>query len=407
MKRIILALVLLPSLLYFAPTGAQAQRKLLILGSSTSRCAFGITWPDSCYVNRVQRYYADRGFPITIDNRAQAGEDVYRGMPADYIPPPGRRTPYADTNITAGLQANPDVVLINYPSNGYDSFSVAEVMACFRIIRNAAVAAGKPCYITTTQPRQAELFSTSRVRKVMAEIKDSVLAQFGPFAVNFWDGIVNPVDTTILPQYNADNTHFTNAGNAILAQRVIEKNIFNVVLPVRIVNFTGNSLPDGVQLKWTVADEKSMKSYQLQKSTDGRVFRTIFNVAADNNDKQHDYIFTDRANLGRSAFYRLAITGSDNFINTSAVVEVRGKNAPDKIYVAGSATLVAEINFSKLQSVTIGIYNAGGQLLSSSNHNVIAGNNRLNISIGQLQKGLYYLKVIGAGVDNRARSFTK
>jgi hypothetical protein len=162
-----------------------------------------------------------------------------------------------------------------------------------------------------------------------------------------------------------------------------------------------------VELKWTVAEEKNIRNYQLQKSTDGRTFNRIFDLAADNTDKQHDYVFTDRANPGRSAFYRLAITGSDNFISTSAVVEIKAKDALDKIYVANSSTLVAEIKFERAQSVTLGIFNANGQLLSSTRQAVGAGNNRLSIGIGGLQKGLYFLKVMGDGVDNKARSFSK
>lgn len=408
MKRILLVLVLVPSLILFAGNSASAQRKLLILGSSTSNCSFGISVKDSCYVRRIQKYYADRGAPITVDNRSVAGDDVYRGMPSNYVPPLYRRMPYADTNITAGLQGNPDVVLINYPSNGYDSFTVREVMFCLRTIRDAANAAGKPCYITTTQPRNDPfLFRTSAVRRKMADIKDSILVQFGQFAVNFWDGFVNPADTTILPQYNGDGTHLNDAGHAIFAQRVLAKNMFNLVLPVKVLSFTGNNVSDGVELKWTVADEKNIRNYQVQKSTDGQVYTKVYEVLAENSDKQHDYSFVDHANMGKSAFYRLAIVGTDNFVSNSAIVEIKGKEALDRVFVAGSSTLIAEIKSEKAQPVRLGIFNSNGQLVLESSRSLVAGANRLSVGIQGLQKGLYFLRVLGEGIDMKARSFSK
>src|ERR1700712_3512436 len=92
------------------------QKKLLILGSSTSTCYFGPSSVDSCYVTRLQRYYQSIGSPFTLDNRAVAGDNVYQGMPLTYTPPPGRNSPRPYDNITEGLSGNPDVVLINYPS---------------------------------------------------------------------------------------------------------------------------------------------------------------------------------------------------------------------------------------------------------------------------------------------------
>lgn len=204
-----------------------AQKKLVILGSSTSACA-GPSIPDSCYVARLQQYYGSLGIPIAITNLAVGGATVYRAMPSSYVAPMNRETPDISHNITAALATNPDVILVNFPSNGYDIFSVAEVMFCLRTIKQVANSSGKPCYLTTTQPRsEPSSFSTSETRRKMAEIKEGVLNEFGSFGINFWDGIVNPADSTILPVYNSgDGIHLNNAAHGILAQRVEQKNIF-------------------------------------------------------------------------------------------------------------------------------------------------------------------------------------
>lgn len=412
MNRILLLILLVPSAILFCCQQAPAQRKLLILGSSTSNCSFGITSPDSCYVYRIQKYYKDHGFPIQVANRSRAGDDVYYGMPTGYVPPVNRHRPDLDTNITSGLrEENPDVVLVNYPSNGYDSFTVGEVMFCLRTIKQTANAAGKPCFITTTQPRSTpELFLTSKVKRVMAQIKDSVLAEFGFYAINFWDDLVSQVDTTILLQYNdGDLTHPNNAGHALLAKRVINANMFNIALPLHLVNFSSKQSGNGITIEWTVEAEKDIRSYQLEKSSDGRTFSKVYKVAALNTSKSHSYSFNDQSNTGSVAYYRLGSAGKDNFINYSQTIEVKGagREATEKIYLSNNSTLVAKLNSDKNKQVKLGIFSATGQRVMEKTRSLSGGTNNLSIDITDLKAGLYFLKVYGQGVDAKARPFSK
>ena len=244
MKRIYACCMLLAAC--FAGTGAEAQKKLLILGSSTSAC-YNLS-ADSCYVGRLQRYYQSAGSPVVIDNRAVAGDNCYQGMPMNFTPPAGRSTPRPYNNITEGLQGNPDVVLVNYPSNGYDEYSVQEVMNCLRTIRQTAIAAGKPCYITTTQPRSDPAsYQTAEVQQKMRAIKESILSEFGAYAINFWDGVVNDAGTALRDSYNSgDGIHLNSAGHSILFNRVVEKNIFGQAggLTYRYYEGNWNALPD-------------------------------------------------------------------------------------------------------------------------------------------------------------------
>lgn len=412
MKRLMNLVLVVPVMILFSCQQVPAQRKLLILGSSTSNCSFGITSPDSCYVNRLKKYYADRGLPIQIANRSRAGDNVYYGMPTGYIPPIHRNYPDMGYNITNNLRdQNPDVVLINYPSNGYDSFTVTEVMFCLRTIRQTVNAAGKPCYITTTQPRFGPAtFLNSRVRRVMAEIKDSVLAEFGTFAINFWDDLVNPLDTTILRQYNdGDSTHPNNAGHALLAKRVINANIFNFTLPVHLISFSSERIDNSVKIDWTVEGEKEIKSYQLEKSEDGRTFAKVYEVPALNVAKAHDYSFKDFSNPGNTAYYRLGMVGINNFINFSKTIEVKAAvNDPsEKVYLPNNSTLVARLNSDKFKTVKVGIFSTSGQMMMESTRNLSVGVNKVSIGILGLKTGLYFLRVYGKGVEGRTWSFSK
>ena len=296
------SLVLVTAFLCFYVT-SYSQKKLLVLGSSTSSCYWGPSRYDSCYLARLQRHYQQIGSPILLDNRAVAGDNPYHGMPTTYVPPAGRNAPRPESNITDGLKANPDIVLVNYPSNGYDYFTVDEVMFCLRTIKQTANNSGKPCYITTTQPRNdPESFRTPTVRRRMVEIRTRVLAEFGEFAINFWDDIVNPSDTSIQSIYNADGTHLNDRGHRVLFNKVLEKNIFGQAVPditppsapsnLRVVSTSRNA----VQLAWeSSTDNVGVSGYEIYVNNVRQYTTSATGITVPNLSVNTSYTFTAKA----------------------------------------------------------------------------------------------------------------
>jgi hypothetical protein len=125
-------------------------------------------------------------------------------------------------------------------------------MSSLQTIFDSATARGNRCFISTTQPRNDAAFNISSVKKKLADIKDSIINRFDQYAINFWDGMFDPADTTILTKYSSgDLIHFNNAGHRVLFERVVAKNIFG--LPVWYSKASGNldelstwgSNPDG------------------------------------------------------------------------------------------------------------------------------------------------------------------
>lgn len=221
--------ILIPALLLWTFSSfAQTPVKLAVIGSSTSACygfAGGIT-DANCYINRVVTYYNANGYSVNLFNLALSGANVYQGMPNGYPSITVNGNTYtvdAARNITMALSFNPDVIIVNYPSNLYDVANVHDILSYFRIIYQTATNAGKKCFITTTQPRAYDVIG----RAHLIELKDSILLQYGFNAINFWDNLAQP-DGYIIPQYNqGDGTHLTSAAHDTLSLRVIAKNIFS------------------------------------------------------------------------------------------------------------------------------------------------------------------------------------
>lgn len=172
-------------------------------------------------------------------NLAVGGYNSYRLMPTGSIPPAGRPWPDTTKNITAALQAQPDALIINLPSNDVAlGYSLEEQLRNFDTLAAVAAQAGVPLFVTTTQPRN---FSAAQVQKQMA-VKDSLLARFGTYAIDFWTGIADS-NGLINPAFNSgDGVHLNNAGHQLLFQRVAD-----MLIPNRITD----SLPySDFALQW-------------------------------------------------------------------------------------------------------------------------------------------------------------
>src|SRR5687767_8389213 len=102
MKMNLVRLTLMVSVFLFTTIAAYTQKKLLVLGSSTSAC-WGPSIPANCYINRLINHYTLNGEPFIIDNRAAGGFNVYKSMPLAYRPPADRDLPLPYYSITDAL----------------------------------------------------------------------------------------------------------------------------------------------------------------------------------------------------------------------------------------------------------------------------------------------------------------
>lgn len=212
-----------------SPCIASNSYKIVVLGSSTAAGA-GVSIPDSAWVNRYRNYLQAINPANEVVNLAVGGYNTYRIMPTGFIPPPLRPNPDVVRNITAALAELPDAIIVNMPSNDVAAnFTYTEQMFNLDTIVQIANAASVPIWICTTQPRN---FAPLQAQ-LQWDIKDSILAQFSPNAIDFWTGIALP-SYWIDPIYDSgDGVHLNDLAHGILEQRVIGADILqNIYVPL-------------------------------------------------------------------------------------------------------------------------------------------------------------------------------
>jgi hypothetical protein len=420
MRTTLFAIVLFLSI----PFICGAQKKLVIIGSSTSACT-GPSSYGTCFVGRLDAFYnqAAGGPDTLVLRKAAGGTNIYNAMPGSYVPPSDRvaqggYNPDARVNITSALLENPDVILVNFPSNAYNTLSIQEIMFCFRTIRDSSLKKNVPCYITTTQPRNDAGFDNADQKRKMAEIKDSINDQFGSRAIDFWSGLFNPADTTIRIEYNNgsannDRIHLNDAAHAILFDRVKAKNIFGPAggpLPATFLKTSARFEKGKGQIQWTTATEINIAAFEVQRSVDGSNYSALGKINAHNNPASvYDYSFEDNQPAKGVNYYRIAILDLDGRIQYSPTLKLvtgSGKLLLNKI-INQPNQLILDLQSSETQSVELQIISNNGASVYKLSKRVNAGNTNLAVATTHLSKGIYYLRLFSNKQEPVVVSFLK
>lgn len=100
--------------------------------------------------------------------------------------------------------------------------------------------------------------------------------------------------------------------------------VMNLTLPVTWLSFTGEPLDDHNLLEWSTAGEEDAASFDIERSSDGRTFSAIGNVAAAGTTTTiRRYRFYDRLPIEGVNYYRLKQKDHDGRFDYSQVILIR------------------------------------------------------------------------------------
>lgn len=353
----------------------------VIIGSSTSTCVTvggGLTG-DSCYVPLTSNFYI-RGIGAvdTIYNKAQSSTTVFEGMYDGYVPPVGYPSPNTSINITAAIaMPGVDFVIVNYPTNGFDYMTVANVLKAFRDMRAYAEANGKKIYFTTTQQRTT--FSPSEQLK-LKEIADSMLIQHPNNIIQDYYGFNQEGTLDFRADFKYDKIHRNGIGQRQLAKNVI----------------AFNPLKDLVSTSHTITNPNSNTTTVTGLSAG----TYLFMVAAQDNDSLWNYDTVSvkvnpapsNCNVASPVTYTLSETApGEIYIPNASGMPWKGGDTL-KI-LAGTYNVIEIDSFGGDPCRDIIITNSGGQVI-------------VNTSSGmRFNKDVHYVKVLGNGHSGTTYGF--
>lgn len=221
--------------------------------------------------------------------------------------------------------------------------------------------------------------------------------------------VINPDDNDIVwnLMYDRWEVSFNVTGfSGFIVQTAVN------VLPLTLLEFNGRLANNNGLLNWKTTDEQKTSSFDIERSTDGRNYTAVGNLAAFNTGGIHQYNYTDNniTSLGVPVvYYRLKQKDIDGRFTYSRIVALSLDNSRNMILlypnpVINEANLTVTTN--KKQQLQVNVIDNAGRIVKQQQWNVTAGSSSLSVNISSLAKGMYYLELKGETINER-RQFVK
>lgn len=175
-------------------------------------------------------------------------------------------------------------------------------------------------------------------------------------------------------------------------------------LPVHLISFNAARKNNDAVINWQVSNEINMRSYDLERSANDGIFKTIQSIMPVNGLKEQTYSTTDKNifTSGLSASYRLKQTDADGSIKYSRVVTLRSDKTVGDIIVPNpfAGELKIQISFSQPVKLSVQLFDMQGKLLLKNPAiDCAASVNTISLKgSAALHAGVYVLK-LNAGAE--------
>jgi hypothetical protein len=166
----------------------------------------------------------------------------------------------------------------------------------------------------------------------------------------------------------------------------------SVVLTTELLAFEGQNREGGNWLFWKTAEEKNVRDFDIERSTDGRVFEKVGQVKSKGSNSI--YSFYDNRNIPQLAIYRLKINDLDGKISFSKIISLENKTSQRGLKVYPNPVdydLTVELGQNTEGGILI--TNSVGQIVFQQKSTPFLGAGELlKIDVSRWATGIYFIK---------------
>jgi hypothetical protein len=185
----------------------------------------------------------------------------------------------------------------------------------------------------------------------------------------------------------------SNTGGTAHSDEGVQAVIVNLVLPVTLVNFTGECREGRVMLSWQTSAEHNNKAFAVESSNDAQHWDQLTSIdGAGNSSTVHNYNYVDAAPFAKAGYYRLKQTDLDGSFSYSGIVYVIacGNDKPSIALYPNPAADGVYINTASFKNMRYELRSTAGRLLIQNN----ISSATTYIPLQNLPKAIYLLTVI-------------
>lgn len=161
-----------------------------------------------------------------------------------------------------------------------------------------------------------------------------------------------------------------------------------IILRVNFQNIEAHEVNDDVEVNWNVTDEKDVLHYKIERSSNGRDFIEIGEVAAAG--RPGKYSFLDREPLDGLAYYRVRNMDRDNKSSYSRSVFIRlNKTGLTNVYPVPATGEVTIEHAAVSHSAEMNVFTMDGKLLRT--FTIPTGSRKTIFDLSAFSSGTYML----------------
>jgi hypothetical protein len=185
------------------------------------------------------------------------------------------------------------------------------------------------------------------------------------------------------------------------------------VLPVNLVSFQGNiNKNNKVTLQWRVENNETTDQFEVQRSNDGKEFKTIGIVFASEKNGIEDYMFYETINSVDKVMYRLKMIDKQNDVSYSKILVFQTKlttNNNSIKLIGNPVTDKLTFNYTAhtSQVIDVKIYDMSGRMMMSNKITSLEGNNMVSFPLASSLKASMYLIEVNNGTEIQTAKFIK
>lgn len=169
-------------------------------------------------------------------------------------------------------------------------------------------------------------------------------------------------------------------------------------LPVELVELEGEMFDTHSELTWSTASEENNKGFEIQRSKNGNIFRTVGFVEGQGNSNTNiDYVFNDKEiRKGTDYYYRLRQIDFWGSRTESDVIHLKAASpAATRLIVSPNpAQKYVDVQFysESNDNAQLSVFDAMGKLVISK---TLGADDKTNVQldISELPGGNYFLKI--------------
>lgn len=201
-----------------------------------------------------------------------------------------------------------------------------------------------------------------------------------------------PFSLTFIPSNN-ENVMFNLDLAGQLGTNCFDDFVFgrSAIMPVELLDFRGTPERDGNLITWRTANEINVLSFNVEKSTDGQLFRSLAPLAAMNSASP--YTFMDSTVTNGVTYYRLRTNERDGTTRYSKIIAVDRTNTVLAENTEGATIHVfpnpatATLSVENVKGPTIVVIDVLGKTVLSQ-----PIDQKATLNIQALPNGIYWLK---------------